>query len=399
MTQTKNPIVRTIIHAFLILWAAYSVLPFVWSIITSTQIPRDARARDPRFVPQAFADNSVLIGIVVFLLIVGIYLLIRRISSRPMLRSQLIMVVGIAAILAVAIMIFPSLLPDDNTYVPTGDNYTELWLRDSVEEFTPVLLGILIIVAGLLAVGFNAGRIPLPKSVVYFVLAMIAVLTLVLLPNFFRFAVFYEYGLNSIVVTVLTVIVSISIGCLAGYGLARYSGMSGVVILFVALAFRALPRMAFVLPYYYIGQLSGLYDTHLLLTVTLVAINQPFTIWMLRSFFMDIPREIEEAAMIDGCSRLQSFTRVIVPIVWPGIITTALFTLLLAYNEFLMARILMGENWTLPVAISPYTSGEDTRYIPLAAASGVSITIPIVFIIIFFQRYLIKGLAGGAVKG
>ena len=157
--------------------------------------------------------------------------------------------------------------------------------------------------------------------------------------------------------------------------------------------------MAFILPYYYFAQLSGLYDTFPLLIVTFVAINQPFTIWMLRSFFMEIPRELEEAAMIDGCNRLTGFVRVIVPIVWPGIITTALFTLLLAYNEFLLARLLTATNSTLPVGISRYTSGEDARLIPLSNASAVSITLPIVFIIIFFQRYLIKGLAGGAVKG
>lgn len=157
--------------------------------------------------------------------------------------------------------------------------------------------------------------------------------------------------------------------------------------------------MAFVLPYYFLGQMSGLYDTYLLLILTLVAVNQPFTIWMLRSFFMEIPREIEEAAMMDGAGRLQSFLRVIIPITWPGIITTGLFTLLLAYNEFLLARILTQSNWTLPVAIAQYTSGEDAGHITIAAAGSISITLPIIFVIIVFQKYLIKGLASGAVKG
>jgi multiple sugar transport system permease protein len=142
-----------------------------------------------------------------------------------------------------------------------------------------------------------------------------------------------------------------------------------------------------------------LYDTYFLLIITFVAINQPFTIWMLRSFFMDIPKELEEAALIDGCNRLTAFLRVILPISWPGIITTALFTLLLAYNEFLLARLLTSTLWTMPVGISRFTSGEDIRLLPLSNASAVSITIPIIFIIIFFQRNLIKGLAGGAVKG
>lgn len=103
--------------------------------------------------------------------------------------------------------------------------------------------------------------------------------------------------------------------------------------------------------------------------------------------------------MVDGCNRLTAFTRVIVPIVWPGIIATALFSLLLAYNEFLLVRLLTQTNWTLPVAISRYTGGEDPRHLTLAAASAVSATIPIVLLILFFQRHLVKGLAAGAVKG
>jgi len=207
------------------------------------------------------------------------------------------------------------------------------------------------------------------------------------------------YLFNSVIVTVGTLAISITVGSLAGYGLARYSGLLGVVILVTALAFRALPSMALVLPFYYLGQLSGLYDTHILLILVLVATNQPFTIWMLRSFFMEIPREIEEAAMIDGAGRLEAFVRVIIPIMWPGIITTALFTLLLAYNNFLLPKILTQTNWTLPVGIAQFTGGEDPGYITLAAAGSVSITLPIIIVVVLFQRHLIKGLAFGAVKG
>ena len=94
-----------------------------------------------------------------------------------------------------------------------------------------------------------------------------------------------------------------------------------------------------------------------------------------------------------------AFRKVIIPIMWPGIISTALFSLLLAYNEFLLVRLLTFTNWTLPVAISRYTGGEDPRHLTLAAAAAVSATIPIILVIIFFQKNLIKGLASGAVKG
>lgn len=114
---------------------------------------------------------------------------------------------------------------------------------------------------------------------------------------------------------------------------------------------------------------------------------------------MEIPREIEEAAMIDGAGRLRAFVSVIIPIMWPGIITTGLFTLLLAYNDFLLARILTQTTLTLPVGIAQFTGGEDPGHVTLAAAGSVSITVPILFVIVFFQKYLVRGLASGAVKG
>jgi multiple sugar transport system permease protein len=224
------------------------------------------------------------------------------------------------------------------------------------------------------------------------------------IPKIVETTQFYDYFVNTLIVTVGTIIVSISIGCLAGYSLARYAGLASVVVLIAALAFRSLPRLAFVLPYYWIGTLTKLMDTHLLVILTLVAVNQPFTIWMLRSFFMDVPKDIEESAMIDGANRLTAFLRVIVPITWPGIISTSLFTLLLAYNEFLLVRVLTQSNWTLPVAISRFASGgaaspSVSARVPLASAASISVTIPIVLVILFFQKHLVKGLAAGAVKG
>lgn len=336
MGRIKSPILRLGVHLLLIVWILYSVLPFAWAVLTSLKQPIDANARVPK-------------------------------------------IVGFEA---------------------TAKNYTELWLNMPLKDFAPYGIGLLALIAILVAVGVlskNWRRVSRPTVSAAIVAVFVA--ALVLLPRLANMAEFYGYFLNSVIVTVGTLVLSISIGCLGGYGLARYSGVLGVVILVAALGFRALPRMAFVLPYYFLGQMSGLYDTHLLLILVLVAVNQPFTIWMLRSFFMEIPREIEEAAMMDGAGRLQSFLRVIVPITWPGIITTSLFTLLLAYNEFLLARILTQSNWTLPVAIAAYTSGEDASHLTLAAAGSVSITLPIIFVIIFFQKYLIKGLASGAVKG
>ena len=289
--------------------------------------------------------------------------------------------------------------PPKFIFTPTWGNYQELWLRSLPENGGQIaffLLLALVILVGLL---MFANRIPIPSGVIYFFVAIGFVLLLWGIPRLIDTAKFYDYFINTIIVTVGTVVISISIGCLAAYGLARYSGLLAVSILIAALAFRALPRLAFVLPYYSIGSATNTLDTYLLIILTLVAINQPFTIWMLRSFFMEIPKELEEAAMIDGASRLTAFRKVIIPIMWPGIISTALFSLLLAYNEFLLVRLLAQTTWTLPVAISRFTGGEDPRHLTLAAASAVSITFPRIIVILVFQKNLVKGLASGAVKG
>ena len=284
-------------------------------------------------------------------------------------------------------------------FKPTADNYTDLWLR-SIPDDPMLVAAALIAIFGLLGfVGMQARRFPVPRGYAYIGILAIGYAVLWSIPGYVRTQTFYDYFLNTIIVTTGTICISISIGCLAGYGLARYSGIAGVIILVIALGFRSLPGMAYILPYWWFGQRSGLYDTHFLLIITLVAINQPFTIWMLRSFFMNIPKEIEESAMVDGANRLTAFLSVIIPIMWPGIISTALFTLLLAYSDFLLVRILTQSNWTLTVAISKYAAGEDPGHITLAAAAAVSAAVPIIIVVFIFQSQLVKGLTSGAVKG
>ncbi|RME99079.1 MAG: carbohydrate ABC transporter permease [Chloroflexi bacterium] len=284
-------------------------------------------------------------------------------------------------------------------FTPTWENYQELWLRSVPDNGAIIAYFILLVLVLLICLLLFAEYIPVRNGVVYAFVALGFVALLWGIPRMVDTAKFYDYFINTIIVTVGTVVVSITIGSLAGYSLARYTGFAAVFVLIAALGFRALPRLAFILPYYWIGSATHLLDTHILVIITLVAVNQPFTIWMLRSFFMEIPKELEQAAMVDGCNRLTAFVKVIIPIMWPGIISTALFSLLLAYNEFLLVRLLTQTNWTLPVAISRFTGGEDPRHLTLAAAAAVSATIPIMLVILFFQKNLVKGLAAGAVKG
>jgi multiple sugar transport system permease protein len=296
-------------------------------------------------------------------------------------------------------------LKDANSRTPkfifevTWENYQEIWLRSIPENGATIAYFLILVVVVLICLLLFAQSIPIKNNYIYAFVALGFVGLLWVIPRLVETAKFYDYFINTIIVTVGTVVISISIGCMAAYSLARYTGILGVVVLIAALGFRALPRLAFVLPYYWIGSALNLLDTHFLVILTLVAVNQPFTIWMLRSFFMEIPADLEEAAMMDGAGRFLAFRKIIIPIMWPGIISTALFSLLLAYNEFLLVRLLTQTNWTLPVAISRFTGGEDPRHLTLAAASAVSATIPIILVILFFQKNLVKGLAAGAVKG
>ncbi|MEM9132435.1 MAG: carbohydrate ABC transporter permease [Actinomycetota bacterium] len=283
-------------------------------------------------------------------------------------------------------------------YETTANAYNAFWLDDEEINMWGVLAYILAFAVVALMIGYLGRRM---RTSWPWNLGVIAVLAFAVwyFPRAFETSNEYEFFINSLIVTVLTVIISISIGLIAGYGLARYTGVSGAVILIVALAFRALPRSAFVLPYFFAAKELGLLDSRLIIVMSLVAVNQPFTIWMLRSFFMDVPKELEEAAMMDGATRFEAFRKVIVPVMWPGVIATSLFTMLLAYNEFLFVRVLAPTEWTLPVAIVSLTAGESSRTITEAAAASVSITLPIVIVIVLFQKHLVKGLGAGAVKG
>ena len=280
----------------------------------------------------------------------------------------------------------------------TADPYRKFWFMNEDQNMWQVGLFFVVLSAVIAAILVVRKRF---ETTWPFTLAVVGSLwvALTLFPSFFDMNREFDFFVNSIFVTVLTVIISISIGLLAGYGLARYSGLSGAVILIAALGFRALPRTAFILPYFIVAKELGILDSRLVIVLALVAVNQPFTIWMLRSFFMEVPREIEEAAMMDGATRLQAFRMVVIPMMWPGIIATSLFTMLLAYNEFLFVRVLAVTEWTLPVAISALTGGDSAATVTEAAAASVSITLPIIIVIIVFQKHLVKGLGAGAVKG
>jgi len=210
---------------------------------------------------------------------------------------------------------------------------------------------------------------------------------------------FWRYLINSLVISVCTVTISVSIGTLAAYGLSRMHSRSSRGLLFGLLAMRMFPLILLAIPFFVLAKTLGLINTYPAMILALVAINQPFTIWLMRSFFVDVPADLYEAAAIDGCNAWQVFARVALPVVRPGLWVTALFSLLLSYNEFLFALVLTGPNTkTLPVAIAEY-GGEDIAYWSLSAAAAVGIMLPIVAFMMALQRHLVRGIALGAVKG
>ena len=212
---------------------------------------------------------------------------------------------------------------------------------------------------------------------------------------------FWKAALNTAFVTLSVVTISLTLGTLGGYALARSGFRYAFWILIAALIFRAMPHITLVsgylLPFFELGLWGHLSTT----IIVLVAINQPFTLWMLHSFFLSIPRDLDESAMVDGCTRFEAFKHVIIPVMWPGVITTGLFSFLLAYNDFaITALLLTEENQTMVPKIASFLgSTQEQGNVMFAVAAVVSATAPLFVLVMFFQRQIVSGLTAGAVKG
>lgn len=212
---------------------------------------------------------------------------------------------------------------------------------------------------------------------------------------------FWKNALNTLIVVVCTVVISLVLGTLGGYALARSGFRYAFWLLIAALVFRAMPHITLVSGYllpFFEWNLWGRLSTTI---VVLVAINQPFTLWMLHSFFLNIPKELDESAMVDGCTRFEAFRHVIIPVMWPGVITTGLFSFLLAYNDFAITSMLLSsENQTMVPRIASFLGTvREQGNIMFAVAAVVSAMLPLFFLVLFFQRQIVSGLTAGAVKG
>jgi len=206
--------------------------------------------------------------------------------------------------------------------------------------------------------------------------------------------------LNSLIVTLGTLILVLVVSCFPAYTFARFKFKYKNFLLFSLLLLRMFPIIITIVPLFVMVNKIGLINNLLSLIISYAGFLIPYAIWMLTTYFETIPVEIEESAIIDGCSRLQVISKILLPLAKPGIMATAIFVVIVSWNEFLLAAIFMSsvDSYTLPVVVSTFTSNiQLTPYDYMITAGVIGAILPVAFVL-FFQRYIVSGLTGGAVK-
>jgi multiple sugar transport system permease protein len=227
-------------------------------------------------------------------------------------------------------------------------------------------------------------------------------------PSFFRFSVttagyrtvftkypFLLYTWNSLVVAVGCTALGLAVGLPAAYSIARWRQRGLAVTILVA---RIIPGISYLIPWYIFFRQLRMVDTYGALILTHLIVGLPIIIWVMIGFFEDVPRDLEDAALIDGCSHLGIFWRVALPLVRPGVMATAILSFVFSWNNFLFSVILAGrETRTLPIAVFNMISYEEINWGTLAAAATM-ITLPVLLLALLVQRHIVTGLTFGAVK-
>jgi len=213
---------------------------------------------------------------------------------------------------------------------------------------------------------------------------------------------FGQYLATSATVAVLSTLASVTLGTFAAYALARFrwpAKLDRRLSLWI-LSTRMFPPIVSAVPLFLMMRDLRLLNTITALVIVYTALNLPFVVWMMRGFFRELPKELEEAAMVDGDSRLGALRRVILPLVTPGLAATAVFCLIVSWNEFLLALVLTqtDASMTLPVGIAGRVTQYEIKWGVMSAA-GVVAMIPILVFAMSVQKYLVRGLSLGAVKG
>ena len=204
------------------------------------------------------------------------------------------------------------------------------------------------------------------------------------------------------IITTITTVLALVFGSFAAYALARLRFKLKFLILAVVLSISTFPPIAIAAPIFKLWTDIGLYNTYTGLIVPYLTFALPLAIYILASFFKEIPKELEEAALVDGATHFQAFYRVVLPLAAPGLVTAGLLTAFFVWNEFLLAVTLTSspDAYTVPVAVANFTGSTEFE-VPLGtiSAASVVITIPLVALVIIFQKRIVAGMTAGAVKG
>jgi multiple sugar transport system permease protein len=208
---------------------------------------------------------------------------------------------------------------------------------------------------------------------------------------------FHKYFWNSLWIGVASALLCLAIGSLAAYSIARYR-TGGAPFRFGVLGTQMLPPVTLVIPFYLVTQQLRLLDKGWVLAIVYLSFNLPFVVWILIGFFQGIPRELEEAALVDGAGRFAAFRQIVLPLSLPGMLAAGVFAFVLSWNEFLFALVLTGRNAkTLPVALAGLMTSQGNQVGAICAAA-VAMMAPIVVLTWVIQRFLVQGLTFGAVK-
>ena len=213
-------------------------------------------------------------------------------------------------------------------------------------------------------------------------------------------ASFWTWMRNSLIVSLGTTLLGLVVAVPAGYAFSRYKFTGRDVSMFAFLLVQMFPGIIILVPYFLVMKTLGLLNSHLGLILAYCVTALPLCVWMLKGFFDTVPRELEEAALLDGCNQFQVFTKVVLPLSLPAVAVTALFSFLAAWNEFLLALTFNTSNdmYTLPVGLASMISSTGQAWGDFATAS-LLVSLPVALLFLFFQKFLIEGLSAGGVKG
>lgn len=215
---------------------------------------------------------------------------------------------------------------------------------------------------------------------------------------FERMDVLYYLG-NSITAALCSTVIAVVLGALAAYAIQRSGAKLSIVLVVLVLCLKMIPTSSIVVPVYELICKLGLFDTKIALVIVYAAINMPFVMWTMLSFYEGVPTTLDEAAYIDGASSFQTFSKVILPICTPGLATAFIFTLFLAWNDFLVSLLLTSTKAkTFTVGLAGFLSAYNLDLGPMCAGAFL-FSFPVMVISIAAQKYIVQGMTAGAVKG